>query len=178
MRRYGPGEAEITARAFREGVLSAVGHDVQVGADRFHIDVDEEAGTVEAVIEADSVRVRGALRDGRVDTAVLSPADARKIDDSLRDEVLEARRFPEIRYVGRARAATAEGREVEGTLQLHGVARPLTLRTRRSGDVEEVEVRIAQPDFGIRPFRAMLGALKIRPELVVRVVLRGPGRAP
>jgi polyisoprenoid-binding protein YceI len=178
MRRYGPSDAEITARAYREGVLSAVGHDVEVEAGSFRVDVDAEAGTVEAFVDAGSVRVRGALRDGRVDPSLLSASDARTIDQNLRDEVLEARRYPEIRFVGRVRETTADGREIEGTLHLHGMARPIRLRTRRRGDVEETEVRLSQPDFGIRPFRALMGALKVRPEVTVRVVLRGQGSPP
>jgi len=35
------------------------------------------------------------------------------------------------------------------------------------------EVPIHQPDFGIKPYSAMLGALKVKPDLVVRCSVPG-----
>jgi hypothetical protein len=31
------------------------------------------------------------------------------------------------------------------------------------------EIKLHQPDFGIKPFTAALGALKVKPDVVVRV---------
>ena len=57
--------------------------------------------------------------------------------------------------------------EVVGKLTLHGVTREI--RCTRSGEL--VEARLDQRDFGIKPYSAMFGTLKVKPEVVVTVRL-------
>jgi len=175
MRHFDATTTELTIHTTREGVLSPVGHDLELVASALALDVDEAAGTVEARIDPRAIRVRGALLDGALDTTRLSPADVRKIEGHLRDDVLAVARHPEIRFSGRvARTTPSGGHVVEGALTLHGTTRPVTLTTERAGEYESGEVALAQPDFGITPFRAMLGALRVRARVVVRVRLHHP----
>ena len=53
--------------------------------------------------------------------------------------------------------------------ELHGRSREITLK--RTGD-DEAEVTLHQPDYGIKPYSAMFGALKIKPDIRVRLRLR------
>ena len=136
------------------------------------LDVDESTGAVEARIDARSLKLRGAVVDGRVDAGRISAGDTRTIEGNTTDDVLDARRHPSIRFAGKiARATASGGHVVEGALTLRGVTRPLTLTTERSGDVETGEVALEQTDFGIKPFRAMLGALRVRSRIVIKVRL-------
>ena len=36
---------------------------------------------------------------------------------------------------------------------------------------QQVELKLNQPDFGITPYRAMLGTLKIQPEVTIRITV-------
>ncbi len=38
------------------------------------------------------------------------------------------------------------------------------------------EVRLQQPDFGIRPYRAMLGTLRVQPDVLIRMSVPAPDR--
>ena len=58
-----------------------------------------------------------------------------------------------------------------GTLALHGVERQITVQVRPEGDRMVAAVPLHQADFGIRPFSALLGALKVKPDLTVRLSL-------
>jgi hypothetical protein len=58
---------------------------------------------------------------------------------------------------------------VRGKLALHGRERAVELALRREGERLRGEVRIEQPEFGIKPFRALLGALKIKPGVMVEI---------
>jgi hypothetical protein len=40
---------------------------------------------------------------------------------------------------------------------------------RAEGDRWVAEMNIHQPDFGIKPYTAALGALKVKPEVMVRI---------
>jgi hypothetical protein len=55
------------------------------------------------------------------------------------------------------------------------VSRPLSATARREGERLVCAVRLSQPDFGIRPYKAFLGALKVQAE--VRVELSLPAGA-
>ncbi len=63
---------------------------------------------------------------------------------------------------------------VQGALSLRGIERPLSLTARAVAGAWTAEVDLSQPDYGIKPFTAMLGTLKVKP--VVRVQLRVPRR--
>ena len=98
-------------------------------------------------------------------------ADRRTIEENVRKDVLEAARHPEIAFRSTRVAAVADGFDVTGRLALHGREREITIPLRRAGDRYTAAVRLHQPDFGIRPYSALLGALKVRPEVIVRLSL-------
>ena len=175
--RFDATSASCHVCTFQEGLLSAVAHDLRIAVTRFTVALDAD-GSVDARFDATSLRVECAVRDGVDAPNVLSPRDRAEIDRNLAGEVLESRRFPEIRFRAVAGAVTAfgEGHRVTGVLSLHGREQALVVVSRRAGDRELAEVTLHQPDFGIRPFRALLGALRIRPD--VRVYLAFPSPLP
>lgn len=170
--------AVVEVRTFREGMLSAVGHDLALRASRFHIDLDgePEQGTIRAVIvevDPSSLVVDGAVVHGAVDRSVLSAHDRRDIERSLHEDVLASRE--PVTFRAASVRADGEGYALDGTLTLAGHARPVSARVLREGDALVANVSLHQPDFGIRPFRAMLGALKVRAD--VTVIVRVPRAA-
>ena len=170
MPHYDATRAEVLVHTSREGVLSPVGHDLELAATTLTLDVDEATGAVEVRIDARALRLRGALVDGQVQAGRISAGDARTIEAHTWDGVLAVTRFPEVRFSGKiARESPDGGHLVEGTLTLHGVSRPLAFTTVRAGDFETADVPLEQTDFGIKPFRAMLGALRVRSRVVVKL---------
>lgn len=159
---------------FKEGVLSAIAHDLELEVTRWSLVVEDEH-RLQARFEAGSLRVLHAMHDGKP-TNQLSASDRAKIEKTLREEVLGSARHPEITFVGEGTAEGA-GYAITGTLTLCGRARSLTARARPSGDQLVAEATVHQPDFGIRPYSAMLGALKVRPDVVVRVSIPWPASA-
>jgi polyisoprenoid-binding protein YceI len=63
-------------------------------------------------------------------------------------------------------------RVVTGNLTLHGQTRSVTATIREDGANWTTDVTLQQPDFGIKPYKALGGALKVKPE--VRVTVRVP----
>lgn len=161
--------AECHVFTFKEGVLSAVAHDLRIRVGRFTIEIDEEAGPIEARFFADSLRVDCAMKNGREDYDALSDRNRRDIEANIVGDVLHARRHPEI--VFRSTRVQGEGgeRSIEGSLTLHGVQRALRATTRRQAERWVTELELHQPDFGIKPYSAMLGALKLKATVRVRI---------
>lgn len=171
--RFEPPAAECTIYTFKEGLLSAIAHDLQIRVTRFSVDVERNEGArspVSARFDARSLRVVSAMANGRPHGA-LSEADKRTIERNIVEDVLDARRFPEIRFEARGVSGSGEVRSLGGTLFLHGREKAVSFEARLDGASWRAEVPIHQPDFGIRPYSAMLGTLKIRPDLVVRIAL-------
>ena len=172
MPRFDSSNADVSVYTYKEGLLSAVAHDLKLRVTRFTIDI--EGDSVRAELAADSLRVLHAIRDGRDDPAALSLADRQKIESNIVEEVLSARRFPQISFVGRSVKPATSGLRIEGELSLHGKSRTLSLRVDTSGERWTTEVVLSQPDYGIKPYSAMLGTLKVKADVKVRIAVPWP----
>ena len=171
MSRFDAQTARCEVFTFKEGLLSPVAHDLRLEVTRFTVDTDEAAGTVEATFDPRSLRVACAIVAGHDAPATLSTSDRRSIEERIVDDVLVVKRYPEIRFRSRSATRDGDGWRVEGTLALHGHERPVNVRARRDGGKLVAEVALQQPDFGIKPFSALLGTLRVRPEVKVRLTL-------
>ncbi len=171
MPHFDASTAECLVLTYKEGLLSAVAHDFEIRVDRFDLDIDEVSLAVRARFDATSLRVLGALHDGAPRPGALGESDRHKIEHTIAEEVLHAREHASIVFVSSAVTAEGEGFRVTGDLTLHGKARPLTFLARPEGSRMVAAVRLHQPDFGIKPYSAMLGALKIKPDVTVRCSL-------
>lgn len=171
MLTFGPDRATCEVLTFREGLLSAVAHDLLLRATTFHLAVDPDAPAVQAEIDAGSLRVVTAMRDGRPLPGALRPADVKEIEATIAGEVLRASRFPLIRFASASASRTEAGYDVRGPLTLAGTTRDVAFTARRDAGRLALEVRIHQPEFGIRPYRAMLGALRVKPDVLVRAAI-------
>jgi len=169
MPTYDATTAECHVFTFKEGMLSAVAHDLRIRVGRFSITIDEQAGSVQARLLADSLRVDCAMKDGREALGTLRDGQKRDIEANIVDDVLHARRYPEIAFRSTLVEGQGDERRIEGTLTLHGTERPLRTTARRDGERWVAEVELHQPEFGIKPYSAMLGTLKIRPTVRVRI---------
>jgi polyisoprenoid-binding protein YceI len=171
MIRLGPATAACHVLTFREGLLSGLGHDLELAVTRFDVEVDETARTVHARFDATSLRVERALRDGVPLADGLSASDRLAIEDHVRKDVLDAGRYPEVRFRSTRVVDVADGFDVRGVLALHGRERDVAVALRRTGERYAADVRLHQPDFGIRPYSALLGAIRVKPDVIVRLSL-------
>src|SRR5437868_973818 len=83
---------------YREGLLSAVGHDLKLAVTRFTIDVDWAAKKVHAQFDPASLKVEGAMVDGRERPREPNEGDRHKIESHIAEDVLEVDRHPSITF--------------------------------------------------------------------------------
>ena len=170
MPRHDSNDAQCFIFTFKEGLLSPVAHDLRLRVARFSIDVDDATSSVVASFDANSLTVDTPMKDGAENPSALSAADKQKIAGQIRDDVLHSTRYPEVEFRSTiVRARGDGGYDLEGQLSLHGVTRPLAAQTHVVGGRQRLELTLHQPDFGITPYRAMLGTLKIRADVIVRI---------
>lgn len=168
MPHFDASSAECLVFTYKDGLLSAVAHDLEIRVERFDVDIDDATLAVRARFDAGSLKVAGALRDGALAPDALSESDRQKIERTIADEVLHVREYPEIVFASSAVTPEGEGHRIAGTLTLHGKARPIAFVAQPEGDRMVAVVRLHQPDFGIKPYSALLGTLKIKPDVTVR----------
>lgn len=168
---FDPNSAECSVYTFKDGLLSSVAHDLKIKVTRFSLKV--EPGAVEGRWDARSLVVEVAMREGREAPGVLGQRDMDKIAKNIREDVLSSDRHPEIVFRSDSVSVAAAGDRatIKGTLTLAGRSKALTCEARREGGRWLSEVVLHQPDFGVKPYSAMLGALKIKPDVRVRVSL-------
>jgi polyisoprenoid-binding protein YceI len=155
-------DVRIQILTFKEGLLSRVAHDLRFDVTAFT--VEQDGDVIEARIDATSLRVDTAMKRGQPSSRP-SESDRRKIEQNVRDEVLDAARHPEIVF----RSEAPRTASVAGTLSLHGRDRPVRLQFRDLVNERVAEVRLDQRDYGITPYSAMGGTLKVKAEVIVRI---------
>lgn len=152
---------------FKEGVLSALAHDLEIDVGKVVVEVADDLA-IDARFDASSLRVLHAMSNGHPSTA-LGDGDKRKIEKTIASDVLDVRKYPEIRFVAPAPTAEGEGYRYKGQLTLHGATRTVEVVSKKQGDKQIAEVVLHQPDYGIKPYSAMLGTLKIKPDVRLRL---------
>lgn len=169
MARYDAYNSECFLFSFKDGLLARLAHDLKLRVERFSIEVDDSTHDIRASFDPSSIQVVCAQVDGRDDASVLSNGDKKKIFDNVTKDVLRVRKYPEIRFDSTHVVKRGDGFAVEGTLQMHGQSRSIQSSIRADGDRWRTELKVHQPDFGIKRFTAALGALKVKPDVIVRL---------
>lgn len=167
MPHFDASSAECLVLTYKEGLLAAIAHDLEIRVERFDMDVEEAPLAARARFDAGSLKVIRAL------TGSLSESDQHKIEQTIVDEVLHAREYPTILFVSSSVTPEGDAFRITGELTLHGRTRTLSFLATPEGDRMVATVPIHQPDFGIKPYSALLGTLKVKPDVTVRAsVLR------
>ena len=161
-------ELDVELFTLREGVLSAAGHDLRLRASTATLQVSPDTRSVELRIDVGSIRVVCARAHEHDTPHALSESDRRKIEAAMRDEVLHASKHREVVFTGTF-APSGEGVALTGNLVIAGASQPITATARRDGDRWRVTHSIDQPAWGIRPYTALLGALRVRRDVRVEV---------
>jgi polyisoprenoid-binding protein YceI len=172
MPRFDASTAECLILTYKEGVLSAVAHDLKLRVGRFEVDIQDDEGdapSVSASFDPRSITVVCARRDGRDEPGLLSSGDRRKIEDNIAREVLDTSRFPDIRFRSTKIERSGDRARIVGRLGLHGREREIAFDVGERDGKRVAEYRLHQPDFGVRPYTAMLGTLRIKPDVTVIV---------
>jgi polyisoprenoid-binding protein YceI len=176
MHRLGPDDASLVVRTYREGVAAKAGHDLIIEVRRWEATVETGAdGSPESVeLRADprSLHPREGLRGVKP----LSDRDRREIERNIEEKVLGGE---EIAFRSSDVDAGGDGRlRLRGELTIRGRSRPVDLELRVEDDGRVTgTVPLVQSDWGIKPYRGLMGALKVRDSLEVVFEGRLPAAA-
>ncbi len=171
MPTYDARTAECLIYTFKDGLLARLAHDLKLRVDGLSITIDAAAPSVSATIDTRSVHVVGFRKDHRDDPRPLGSFERSQIESNLHHDVLDSPRFPEARFVSTAVSGSGETFTVRGLLTLHGRSSEITVPVRRVDDRYVATVTLVQSRFGIKPYSAALGALKVGDEVTVTLLV-------
>jgi polyisoprenoid-binding protein YceI len=168
----GPDSGSLEVLTYREGVAQKVGHDLVLEVERWEATVEVGAkGTVSAVrleVDPGSLVVRQGLRGVKP----LSERDRHEISRNIDEKVLLRR---PIAFESEAVDQTDGRLSVIGELTMAGTTRPASFELSTSGDGSvEGRLSLTQSSWGIKPYRGLMGALKVRDAVDVVVSARLP----
>ncbi len=164
----GPDSGRLLIKTARTGLGARAGHDLTIEVTRWRCDVvldtanpRDSAVTMEA--EVDSFEVR----EGTGGVKPLTDADRAEIKRTLRDKILHAGQNPVITFASTRVSGELESFRIEGNLTVVGVSQLVTVDGRLSDGHARGSATIVQSRWGIRPYSAFFGALKLRDEVDV-----------
>jgi polyisoprenoid-binding protein YceI len=174
---FGPDNGTLCVRTGRTGKAAKAGHDllIDVTAWQATIDVRENPAQTSIVLDADATSLR--VRDGSGGMQALGDDDKANIEQTIDDEVLK-RQAIEFRSAAVAPAADGSRLSVEGTLTLAGNTCPIAFDLTVGADgALDGSVVVKQTDWGIAPYSALFGALKVVDEVQVVFGARLPDQS-
>jgi polyisoprenoid-binding protein YceI len=151
--------SSITVHVGKSGVFRAFGDDHEIRGPVEQGFVDEEARTVEILVDANRLRVLDPK---------LSPKDRDEVQNKmLSADVLDAKQFTEIHFISTSAETSPSGWVVRGPLTLHGRTLPISSTVRKEGDRYVGSMRLKQTDFGITPVTVAGGAVRVKDEVTI-----------
>jgi len=168
----GPDGASLQVRTYREGVAARVGHDLVLDVTRWDaaVEIAADPGSSRVELSADPRSLE--VREGLHGLKPLTDRDRGEIRKNIDGKVL---RGQPIGF--RSRAVRQDGARIilDGDLTIAGTTRPITAQLDVDGDGRvSGTIPVTQSEWGIKPYRGMMGALKVRDEIELAIAARLP----
>ncbi len=172
--QIGPETGTLRVHTYREGVAQKVGHDliIEVRDWRATLEVSDRGEPVAIALEADSSSLH--VLEGRHGVKPLTDKDRAEIRSNIDDKILLRR---PISFASRAAEVSGGSVTAHGELTIAGTSRPASFSLNLGPDGRlEGKLPVTQSDWGIKPYRAFMGALKVRDAVEVVLDVRLPTR--
>ncbi|MGO8955965.1 MAG: YceI family protein [Streptosporangiaceae bacterium] len=169
--QLGAEQGRITLRTSRDGLVAQAGHDLTIDAVRWSGELVIGADLAPASLEVKVDLGALVVREGTGGIKLLSDRDKREISVTAR-KVLGVDRHPEATFIatGFEPSPAGSGGVITGSLSLAGQSRPQRLEvTQLAAGRYLATTTVRQTDFGIKPYSAFLGALKVADAVQVEV---------
>ena len=162
-------QSHFSVKAFAGGLLSAFAHDHNIAIKDFSGEAEFTYGTVQPASLRMTIKASSLFVTDKV-----SASDKQKIEGTMRDEVLEIAKYPEITFRSTGVTATKAGggqyqARIVGEITLHGATRPLTIPALLEFGDKTLRARgtfaLKQSSFEIKPVSVAGGTIKVKDEL-------------
>jgi hypothetical protein len=159
----GPDDGTLSVRTGRTGTVAKAGHDLLIHVTSWSaaLELGDEPSLA---LDADATSLR--VREGTGGMKALDADDLANIETTIDDEVLLRR---DIRFRSTRVERTDGGLGVQGDLTLAGTTRPIAFDLAVDGERVTGAAVVKQTEWGLKPYSALFGALKVADEVRVEV---------
>jgi hypothetical protein len=176
MQRFDQSSAICRIFTYKEGILSYLAHDLRINVTSFSISLGGKDHFLEAYVDTRSLRVDCAMENGVERPGLLSSRDRNDIDKNIIKDVLHTDKYPDSILFSSSVKKEGENYVVKADLTLSGRKQEISFDVRKEDSKHyAADVRLHLPDFGIKPFSALLGAIKIQPDILVHIEIPTDG---
>jgi hypothetical protein len=169
MSRFGSDTGTLVVKTYREGMAAKVGHDLVIEVTDWSATLDDSGVSLDA--DPRSLHVREGVRGVKP----LTDHDRDEIRGTIDRKVLGGQpiSFRSSAIEGDASLAASGPLVVTGELTMAGRSRPVTARLEIAGDGHVTgTIPVTQSEWGIKPYRGLMGALKVRDEVEIVIDAR------
>lgn len=175
---FGPQNGSLVLRTRRQGMAASVGHDLTIEAAAWSAEADvadhADDGRISARIDVGSLSVL----KGTGGAMPLTDGNRQEIERNAR-KALNVERFPEATFESNRISGSPSHAVIDGTLKLHGAEAPQRVEVDEIGpDRFRLRATVVQTQFGVKPYSAFFGALKLRDEVEIEVEVNVGASAP
>ncbi len=167
----GPDDGKLTVRTGRRGAIAKAGHDLTIEVGRWGATVELAAEPAQSVLELNADSNSLTVLDGTGGIQSLGDDDKRGIEQTIEQEVLKG---TAITFRSTSVTPAGDGRlSVQGDLELAGGNNPVAFELEIADDGHlSANAVVKQSAWGMKPYTALFGTLKVADEVEVSIDAR------
>jgi polyisoprenoid-binding protein YceI len=164
--KLGPDNATLRVKTGRHGAAAKAGHDlvIEVKSWEATLNVADDAAASSLELSADPTSLHVVKGEGGMQA--LGDDDKADIRKTIDKDVLKKK---SIAFASSSVGDADGGLAVSGDLEMGGKSKPVDFVVNGDGGSVTGSATIKQSDWGIKPYSALFGALKVNDELTVEV---------
>jgi polyisoprenoid-binding protein YceI len=168
--KLGPQNGRLTVKIERDGAAKKMGHDLTLEVSDWSADVtvdadDPSKSTVTVTAKPASMTIAEATGGMKP----LSDGDKKDIKKNIDDKILNTGQNPEITFKSTKVSGDEKRASVAGDLTISGSTQPASMSLQISDTKVSGSMDLTQTQFGLKPFSAFMGALKVKDRVKVDI---------
>jgi polyisoprenoid-binding protein YceI len=161
--KLGPDNASLHVETGRSGAAAKAGHDLIIDVTSWEATLEVgDASSLELSADPTSLHVR----EGKGGLQALGDDDKADIRKTIDKDVLKKK---DVKFTSSSVESADDGLTVSGDLEMGGKSKPVSFDLSESGGTLTGSTEVKQSDWGIKPYSALFGALKVNDEVKVVV---------
>ena len=174
-RQLGPDDGRLLLKTSRTGLGRKAGHDLTIEVSRWAADLVLDPGNparseVAVRIDVGSLRVL----EGTGGLKPLTDGDRAEIEKTIKEKILRPADHPVITFSSQQITGTPASFGITGDLSIMGRTHPVQVQAAIAGGRIQGNATVTQTAWGIKPYSAFAGALRLADDVRVEFDLAAP----
>lgn len=159
---FGPSNGHLYVKTYKDGVAKAIGHDLTLEVTDWQAEVVVDDDPANASVSASASSKAFTVLEGHGGAKALRDKDRVDIIKNIDNKILKTDEHKDFVFKSTGVKAAGDHFDVAGDLTIMGKTSPATMVIDVNGNNAKGTISLKQTDYGIKPFSAMMGALKIK----------------